>query len=58
MLSSCLSTIHQDHFLFCEESATHFINSFCQALELQMAANGPPVVPNDAVGLIPDPRET
>lgn len=34
---------------FEEDSATHFIDSFCQALALQMAANGPLIVLNDAV---------
>lgn len=50
---------------FEEDSATHFIDSFCQALALQMAANGPLVVLNDAVRLVfkysnltPDPHET
>lgn len=38
-------------FFFFEESATNFINSFCQALELRMAANGPLAVLNDAVRL-------
>lgn len=36
---------------FEEDSATHFIDSFCQALALQMAANGPLILLNDAVRL-------